>query len=122
LTVAVKALPEPVADRNPVTVLRRLPALSIPWANDDSLPAGIHPELSWQKWLGAWQNDRGGFSVNNVGAQSAFSFFDDARLDFRPSRAARREKTAPAKTRRIGNSSLLANSLLTSWASSRLGP
>jgi hypothetical protein len=84
LTVAVKALPEPVADRNPVTVLRRLPALSIPWANDDSLPAGMHPESSWQKWLGAWQNDRGGFSVNNVGAQSAFSFFDDAPLGFSP--------------------------------------
>ncbi len=84
LTVAVKALPEPVAERNPVTVLRRLPALSIPWANDDSLPTGIRPEQPWQEWLESLRNDRGGFSVNNVGAQSAFSFFSDAPLGFLP--------------------------------------
>ncbi len=84
LTVAVKALPEPVAERNPVTVLRRPPALSIPWASDDTVPKGLHAELAWDKWLTALQDDDGGFSINNIGEQSAFSFFRDAPLSFLP--------------------------------------
>jgi len=84
LTVAVKGLPDPVADRNPVTVLRRLPALSIPWAHDESLPKGLHPDQAWDKWLTALQDEGGGFSINNIGGQSAFSFFRDAPLSFLP--------------------------------------
>ena len=38
LTIAVRELPAPYASRDPVAVLRRNPALSIPWINDDTLP------------------------------------------------------------------------------------
>lgn len=85
LTVAVKNLPEPFADRNPLAVLRRLPALSIPWADDGSLPDGWQPETSWEDWLEPQQNPRGfGFSINRVGGRSVFSLFDDGPLAFLP--------------------------------------
>jgi hypothetical protein len=73
LTVAVKGLPEPFAERNPVTVLRRMPGLSIPWADDDQLPAGLEPQQPWQQWLGSLQSGRGGFSVNEIPGRSLFS-------------------------------------------------
>lgn len=86
LNVAVKALPEPFADRDPVAVLRRLPALSIPWVADASLPAGIKPEQSAQAWLEGFLNRRrsGGFSVNNIGGNSGFMLFDEGPLPFLP--------------------------------------
>lgn len=83
-TIAVASLPDPVAERNPVTVLRRLPALSIPWATDDSLPAGVRPERAWQEWIEPLRSRRGGFSINNIGSRSVFSLFDDGPLGFLP--------------------------------------
>ena len=83
-TIAVASLPEPVAERNPVTALRRLPALSIPWAIDDSLPAGVRPDQSWQEWIEPLRSRRGGFSINNIGSRSVFSLFDDGPLGFLP--------------------------------------
>ncbi|MCY2990441.1 MAG: BatD family protein [Planctomycetota bacterium] len=86
LSIAVKALPEPFAERDPVAVLRRLPALSIPWVADTSLPAGIKPEQTAQAWLEGLLNRRrgGGFSVNNVRGSSGFLLFDEGPLPFLP--------------------------------------
>jgi len=94
-TIAVKALPEPVADRNPVTVLRRLPALSMPWATDESLPAGVKPDRTWQDWIERLRSSRGGFSINNIGSRSVISLFDDGPLGFlpEPRRTTRKDRT-----------------------------
>jgi len=86
LSVAVKALPEPDADRSPVVPGRSgPPALFIPWVNDDELPDGLKPKVDWRSWLGPMQNPRGmGFSVNHLGRNSVFSLFEEQALAFCP--------------------------------------
>jgi hypothetical protein len=85
LKIAVKSLPEPHADRDPVAVLRRPPALAIPWIPDERLPDGVEPHAPWQRWLGQYQNRRdAGFSVNNIGSGSALALFDDGPAGFLP--------------------------------------
>ncbi|MCH5372626.1 MAG: BatD family protein, partial [Planctomycetes bacterium] len=85
LTVAVKGLPEPFTDQNPVAVLRQLPLLTVPWVDDAALPDGIVPEVSWQRWLSRLQGRRsGGFSINRLGSDSVFSFFNDGPSAYLP--------------------------------------
>ena len=68
LSIAIKALPKPFDDRNPVGVQDSPPVLEIPWAADDRLPDGVQPTTDWRRWLGPMQNERGtGFNVNNLG-------------------------------------------------------
>ena len=85
LSIAVKALPKPFYDRNPVGVQSAPPLLQIPWAIDDQLPQGLQPKLDWRRWLGAMENQRGmGFNVNNLGRESVFSLLNQQRSAFMP--------------------------------------
>lgn len=84
LTIRVKALPEPHAQRNPMTVQRVAPSLEIPWVLDDTLPKGVRPEVSWTRWLQPLRVEQGGFSINNVTSHSVFSLFDDRLTSFMP--------------------------------------
>jgi len=85
LSVAVKALPEPFSDENPMGVQTTPPALNIPWAVDEQLPSGLKPKVEWRRWLGAMENNRGaGFNVNNLSRDSVFSLFNERRMAFLP--------------------------------------
>ena len=68
LSIAVKSLPKPFDDKNPVAVQSPPPTLQIPWAVDDQLPAGLQPKVEWRRWLGPMEDEGGGgFNVNNLG-------------------------------------------------------
>ncbi|MBC8872341.1 MAG: BatD family protein [Planctomycetes bacterium] len=97
VNVAVKALPGPLADRDPVAVLAALsgggsspmsvffdrrgvepPALSFPWVDDGKLPTGLEPIQPVRRWLGNLLNRRGeGFSINGLLIFRA-SLFDES--------------------------------------------
>ena len=86
LRIAVKGFTGDFSDHNPLLALRgiAMPALSIPWVNDETLPDGIQASEKWEGWLGGYQDprNRGGFSVNGIGGR--LSFFDDRPLPFLP--------------------------------------
>jgi hypothetical protein len=75
LTVAVKRLPDPVSDRDPLSIQGRLPELSVPWVNDEKLPAGLVPAVPWTRWLNDFVDRNGaGFSINGLqGRRDVFS-------------------------------------------------
>lgn len=76
LTVAVKALPEPVADREPVAVQRELPQIIVPWADDGNLPEGITAMTPAGDWLQQYLDESRtpiGFGINNVRARGRAS-------------------------------------------------
>jgi tetratricopeptide (TPR) repeat protein len=99
LKIAVRELPAPYADRDPVAALRRRrsPALSIPWVDDESLPAGLTADQPWQRWMGQFVNPRdAGFAVNNLSTRSSvFSLFDEGPSGFlpEPRRTRRKDRT-----------------------------
>ncbi len=94
LNIAVKGLPEPYGDQDPIAVLASRssssgslfsmfdddefkPVLSIPWANDDRLPTGLEPTVPLDRWLKPFMNGRNaGFGVNDYrggfGRQAGF--------------------------------------------------
>lgn len=80
LSVAIKALPDELADRDPLSFLRRQPPkIELPWCNDQHLPKGIQPTTNANRWLTNLQSSSGiGFSINNVATQSG-SIFDMGR-------------------------------------------
>ncbi len=85
LSIAVKELPAPYSDENPVAVQTSPPALQIPWVDDNSLPDGLQPKLDWRHWLGPLESSRGGgFAVNNIGSDSVFAIFENRRTAFMP--------------------------------------
>ena len=77
LSIFVKELPgefqhlDPIAD---LTAEVGPPSLSVDWADDQRLPAGLAPQKQWQEWLGGYQNHDGGFAVNNI--QKGGGIFD----------------------------------------------
>ena len=79
LTVFVKPLPGELADEDPLGVSRKSPDLTIPWLNDEQLPAGLKPEVGWKKWIGGYRTrGRAGFVVNNLaGRTSIMSIFPE---------------------------------------------
>lgn len=85
LRVLIKPLPAPTAQVNP-TRLRLPRKLTIPWADDESLPAGLKPKLSTSDWLsGRVRRNGQGFAINNFEASpfagrgfGAFSMFNDS--------------------------------------------
>jgi hypothetical protein len=86
LSVAVKALPPPYADMNPVgpivlAAIRSPPLLEIPWAGDEKLPKGLEPKMNWRQWLQSLENGGGGFSVNGI---NVIIGFDRRLLTFQP--------------------------------------
>jgi hypothetical protein len=85
LAIAVKSLPDSLAERNPVSVQADPPALSVPWADDKNLPDGLVPQTDLAHWLGPLENGRGwGFSVNNIGSASIIAMFEERKLAFMP--------------------------------------
>lgn len=85
LSIAVKALPAPYEEKNPLGVQSAPPALTIPWAIDEQLPDGLTPKVEWRQWLGRMENSRGeGFNVNNLRRESVFSLFDERHTAFLP--------------------------------------
>ena len=85
LSIAVKALPKPFDEKNPVTVQPAPPMLQIPWAIDEEPSKGLQPKIEWRRWLGAMENQRGaGFNVNNLGRESVFSLLNQQRSAFMP--------------------------------------
>ncbi|MGD9128303.1 MAG: BatD family protein, partial [Planctomycetia bacterium] len=81
VTVAIKALPGELADRDPLAPLKRqLPKLTIPWCDDENLPEGILPKQNLKRWLTDLQSATGtGFAINNFVVRSGFMFDFDLR-------------------------------------------
>lgn len=87
LSIFVKPLPGEMAAEEPLGVASKAPNLTIPWVNDEDLPAGIKPQVDWKTWLGEYRSGgRAGFVVNNlVGRSSILTMFEDRNeLLFRP--------------------------------------
>jgi hypothetical protein len=89
LSVAVKGLPEPFADRDPVSIQRELrlgpPVLKIPFVEDGraKLPGGLAPEKDLNDWVSNLLNrQRIGFNINGLSttSTSVFSMFEDRGL------------------------------------------
>ncbi len=75
LSIFVKQLPPPFADRDPVAVQRRPPMLKIPWLTDQELPAALASKEDWQTWVKGFINrEGGGFGINELVQNTAFSF------------------------------------------------
>ena len=68
LELSIRELPGSASRRDPLTVQRRLPTLTVPWADDDALPAGIRPVEPWDRWLQSFapSRRRGGVSINDL--------------------------------------------------------
>lgn len=94
LTVAVKGLPEPLEEDDPIALLRDPPRLEIPWVDDDQLQEHLEPRVAWQRWLGNWRHPRGaGFRINGIRATNVFSLLDQSGMGFLPQ---------PRRVRRAG--------------------
>ena len=96
LTVAVKALPGELGTRDPLSVQPDLPALTVPWLDDEQLPAGIDARESWSDVLQPLVSQQGyGVQINNIRSPSAFSLFEREAMGFRPTP---RRTTRPDET------------------------
>lgn len=90
LTVALRGLPEPYTDDDPLRGTGDIPALVIPWVDDDSLPDGVKPDSPALRWLQSMipeSRRQVGFGINNLRFQAAdmFSLFSERqRAMFRP--------------------------------------
>lgn len=90
LKVAVKPLPDPASDRDPLAVQNPLVQLAIPWADDEALADGVQAKTPTGRWLAAMSNRTGGFSINGrESSRSLFGggfggFFDDLPEGYRP--------------------------------------
>lgn len=90
LEILVKERPPPESDRSPVA-FSQAPALTVPWVE---LPDGLESK-SFREWLSplASNMNRRGFTINDLTAHSALSFFDTApraRFDLPHERVTRR--------------------------------
>lgn len=82
LRIWVKAIPEPKSDVNPLTVQQTPPRLKIPWASDN-LPDGLSTPSDVGVWLGPYQSNSGGFSINDIQkSMSPFDMMDDFDFGF----------------------------------------
>ena len=91
LHVAIKALPDPFSKSDAIELLQQLnqrvpmPALAVPWIDDEKLPAGVKPKRSWRKWVTKYNSgSRAGFSLNNVVKSSGLSFLAESPMPFLP--------------------------------------
>ena len=85
LDVAVRGLPGELGSRDPMTVQPSPPVLSIPWLDDERLPAGVLAEKTWQEILEPLAGQRGvGFQVNSITNSSVLSLFEQRAAGFHP--------------------------------------
>jgi hypothetical protein len=87
LSVLVKELPPPAADRDPLSVQNPPPVLRIPWLADEELPPGLSPQVDWKTWATRFiDRDGVGFGINGLARQdSLFSMFGESSVvTFRP--------------------------------------
>jgi hypothetical protein len=86
LAVLVKALPDRLASRDPLSVQRSPPSLGLPWAFDRELPEGLTPSIDWRAWLSPMESrEGGGFGINGLARDSVFSMFgEQSAIGFRP--------------------------------------
>jgi hypothetical protein len=109
LELLVRGLPGSASRQDPLTVQRELlPTLSLPWGNDEEIPAGLEPEEPWDRWIRQFNPSerQGGVSINNLqGQQDLISqFFGGDPFGGRGS--ARRENRIgfrPSATQEMGN-------------------
>jgi hypothetical protein len=76
LTIWIKALPEQLAEMNPLTLPSNPPRLQIPWiAGDTALPKGLVPVQKFEDWLNSLVVSRPqrGFAINDLG-ENRFNF------------------------------------------------
>ncbi|MDA1048875.1 MAG: BatD family protein [Planctomycetota bacterium] len=114
LKALVKPTPEPLSDRDPLSVQSPLVQLTLPWAEDDAMAAGIQAKIPGERWLASLRSrTSGGFSINGreasrspfgggggFGGFGAFdSFFDGRTEGFRPD--TKRVLRADARGRRL---------------------
>lgn len=104
LKVLIKPIPEPESDRDPLSVQNPLAQLTLPWAEDDAVPAGITPKIPGERWLASMRSRSGGFSINGrESSRSPFGsfggFFSDLSEGFRPE--SKRMPRATANGRRL---------------------
>lgn len=90
LTLAVKGLPDPASDTDPLQLRRPLPSLTIPWADDKQLDDALQPQEPFSRWLQQYVDESStGVAINDLqGARTdLFEFFGsrqrDPRLAFR---------------------------------------
>jgi|CXWL01.1.fsa_nt_gi hypothetical protein len=77
LKVLVKPIPDPQSDRDPLSVQSPLVQLTLPWAEDEAIAAGIQPKIPGERWLASMSSRSGGFSINGrESSRSPFSGFD----------------------------------------------
>lgn len=82
LRIWIKAIPEPNSDHNPLNVQQTPVRLKIPWAVDN-LPDGLSTPSDVNVWLGPYQSNSGGFSINDYKkAMSTFDMMDDFDFGF----------------------------------------
>lgn len=83
LAVAVKELPKPFADRDPLSVQNSPASLQIPWAADRQLAEGLKPQVEQDRWLGSLRPDSAtGFSINGFRRPTVFSLLEEAPMTF----------------------------------------
>ncbi|MCA9119293.1 MAG: BatD family protein [Planctomycetaceae bacterium] len=104
LKIFIKPIPEPESDHDPLSVQNPLVQLTLPWAEDEALVAGIVPKIPGERWLDAMRNRSGGFSINGrESSRSPFGsfggFFSDLAEGFRPT--PKRVRRADASGRRL---------------------
>lgn len=86
LSVFVKTLPPPAADRDPLSVQSHPPMLHIPWLVDEELPHGLSPQEDWQRWAKRFIDSEGaGFGINDLAHDNVFAMFGESNvIAFRP--------------------------------------
>ncbi|MEO8498335.1 MAG: BatD family protein, partial [Planctomycetota bacterium] len=105
LKVLVKPIPEPDSDRDPLSMQNPLVKLTLPWAEDETLAAGISGKIPGLRWLSSLASRKGGFAINGREvSRSPFGgafggFFEDLPDGFRP--ATKRLRRADAGGRRL---------------------
>jgi hypothetical protein len=105
LKIAIKGMPEPYTEEDPLRGTGDIPVLMIPWADDESLPEGIKPDSPAARWLKDLlppSRRTVGFGINNIRLSSddLFAMFtEQQRAMFRPE--PRRIKRKDGKGRTI---------------------
>jgi len=95
LTVLVKGLPKPNANRDPLSVQDSPPAMQIPWVLDNQLPDGLKPQMEQDRWLASLHPDTtSGLSINGFRRPTLFTLMEDSPMAFtgRVSQIKRRDK------------------------------